>query len=333
MITLEPMPTVKDLAKLFHKIERLNSNAIYLNSGKSAIALLIKYFKNNGRIRDKNASVFVPKWIGSPVYQEIAGHAIPSGSAIGEHDIYLMYHQYGYSQNISRYMSAVRSTNPIIIEDCAHRIEGPVLSDRDVKESYSIFSYNKFLFCFLLGGIQTSDLECSVWLQQELDRSKYSVILNLFKLMDEILVHSQYFEKKDIFINYRKMTFSVYSSYPTAVNMAKSLKHRSLDSEIFRRTKIYSHLVSRLGPMQVLPECWAATSAPYAIPVRGNLQKLQKLQAMLGELKIRVPINNFDFNLNNLDPKFEKAIILPCHSQLGDATVDNIEKMTYKILA
>jgi len=333
MITLEPKPTVKDLAKLFHKLERMNSNPIYLNSGKSAIALLIKYFKSNGRIRDKNASVFVPKWIGSPVYQEIAGHAIPSGSANGEHDIYLMYHQYGFSQNISRYMSTVRSTNPIIIEDCAHRIEGPVLNDNYIKQSYSIFSYNKFFFCFLLGGIQTSDLMCTAWLQQELGRSKYSVLLNLFKVMDEILVHSQYFEKNDIFNDYRKMTFSIYSSYPKAVNVAINLKYLSINSEILRRTKIYTYLVNRLGPIQVLPECWASTSSPYAIPVRGNLEKLNKLQAMLRELKIRAPINNFDFNLNNLDPKFEKAIMLPCHSQLSDATVDNIEKMTYKILA
>ncbi|NDF03018.1 MAG: hypothetical protein EB067_06260 [Actinobacteria bacterium] len=329
MITLEPAPQLSKLATGLRRHSTFQSRLTYLNSGKSAISLLIEYFKFRGRIKDKNGSVFIPKWVGSPVYQEIAGSAIPSTSPEIAHDIYMMYHQYGFSQDIKKYISSMRSEQSIIIEDCAHRIEGPVLNETQREYHYSIFSFNKFHFCMLLGGIDTNDLDFSLWLNSFSKNFESSILLNLFKVADEFLVHSKNFNKSDPFSRIRKMTFSVYSSYPKALDTSVAIHEKNIERELVRRKNIYSYFAEKFGPAEILPKCWVTTYCPYAIPIKGPLKFLQEIQNILQTFEIRAPINHFDFNLNNLDPAYEKSLILPCHSQLTDVQVEFIRDLIF----
>ena len=329
MITLEPAPQLGKLITGLRNHSTFQSRLTYLNSGKSAISLLIKYFKFRGQIKDKNGSIFIPKWVGSPVYQEIAGSAIPSTSPEIAHDIYMMYHQYGFSQDIPRYISSMRSEQSIIVEDCAHRIEGPVLDETQTEYQYSIFSFNKFHFCMLLGGIDTNDPAFSPWLNLDPKKFESSILLNLFKTADEFLVHSKSFNDNDPFSSMRKMAFSIYSIYPKALDLSIAMHEKNIERELFRRKNIYSYFAEKFGPAEILPKCWATTYYPYAIPIKGPLKFLQEIQNMLQNFEIRAPINHFDFNLNNLDPAYEKSLILPCHSQLTDVQVEIIRHLIF----
>ena len=58
MITLEPAPQLGKLITGLRNHSTFQSRLKYLNSGKSAISLLIKYFKFRGQIKDKNGSNF-----------------------------------------------------------------------------------------------------------------------------------------------------------------------------------------------------------------------------------------------------------------------------------
>jgi len=327
MITLEPAPQLGKLMSGLRSHSKFESRLKYLNSGKSAISLLIEYFKFKGRIKDKNGSIFIPKWVGSPVYQEIAGSAIPSTSPEIAHDIYLMYHQYGFSQDIQKYISSMRSEKSIIVEDCAHRIEGPVLNENQTEYQYSIFSFNKFHFCMLLGGIDTNDLDFHAWLNSVPKKFESSILLNLFKIADEFLVHSKNFDDGDPLLRVRKMTFSIYSSYPKALGISVAMHEKNIDRELNRRKGIYSYFAEKFGPAEILPNSWVTTYCPYAIPIKGPLEFLREIQSTLQTIEIRAPINHFDFNLNNLDPAYEKSLILPCHSQLTDVQVEVIRDL------
>ena len=333
MITLEPIIQFVDIFNIKSENKINDSNVFYLNSGKASISFLLAYFKYKKILKDKNSSVFIPKWVGSPVYQEIAAQAMPSSSTEISHEIYMMYHQYGFSQNFSKYLSSIKSDNPIIIEDCAHRIEGAVINKGESIKSYAIYSYNKFLPCLLLGGIQTSDDELMDWLRIRMKSASGSIALNLFKFLDEQLVHSKYFEKKDIFSTARKMAFSVYSSYPRPLSHSISMFESGVQKELDVRKIIYKYISGKAGPLGLLPDCWESTEAPYAIPIRAEIGKLLSIQEELKNYNIRAPIYHFDYNLNNLNPRYEKALMLPCHSRVTDRNVNLLTEILARTLS
>jgi len=181
----------------------------------------------------------------------------------------------------------------------------------------------------LLGGIETDDPDFHVWLNSVCQQFKSSILLNLFKVVDELNVHSKIFESNDIFFRCRKMSFSIYSSYPKALRLAITMHEKNIDAEITKRKKIYLFLAEKFGPVEMLPSCWTTTNFPYAVPIKGPIQFLQEMQNILRTVGIRAPINHFDYNLNNLDPVYEKSLILPCHSQLTDVQVEFIRNTIY----
>lgn len=305
----------------------------YLNSGKSSFSVLIDYFKSIGIIKDKNASVFMPKWIGSPVYQEIAGKAIPSSSSQAQHDIYVMYHQYGFPQNVNAYLGEIKGKNPIIIEDCAHRIEGPVIDNTKHNiETYAIYSLTKFTFAFMLGGIYTTDKNFHQWISGWENGKKNSILMNLFKLIDEYHIRTRKFEKRDLYTKIRKMYFSIFNEYPRPLDISISLFKNNINDEVNRRTSIYKYITSQLSEFNILPENWDKVKSPYAIPLRINDEKTSKLLLSLNEMNIRANQYNFDYALNNLNPLFEKSLVIPCNSDLSDIQVELLcEKIVAQI--
>lgn len=327
MLTLEPRPKLNDVLKLrgeFNDRSLVNDNFLhYLSSGKAAISMLLDYFREYLGLINKNSSFFVPYWIGSPVYQEIASRVIPCAGNAQRCDIYLMYHQYGYRQDVSRYRERMVNPDAIIIEDLAHRIEGPVIDIHEhTNHHYAIYSFSKFTYCNMLGGVKSNDEKFHEWIYRK--RLKKSNLMNLFKLVDEINIRRINFEKLDPFLDIRKIYFSLFSTYARPIECSIKLYERKIQDEINERSRNYEIIKKLIREHEIFPNSNYDCNAPYAIPLRFNEAKIDHYRSKLFDIGIRAGKIHFDYNHNNLEPGFEKALLIPCHSQLK---LQQIEQM------
>ena len=92
------------------------------SSERASLDIVLSYFRESGHLDDKNSEVWVPKWIDTWVYNVIQKRCFPSIVPSESTKGVLIYHQFGYPQNIEKIMERARANNWFVIEDCAHAI-------------------------------------------------------------------------------------------------------------------------------------------------------------------------------------------------------------------
>ena len=122
MIYEVEQPTFFDLFGLGrpHTEDKLLDGITLLGSGKGALALVLRHLQKRGIIRSKLDEILVPDWLGYWVYNQIQSYAFPAKRLSDRTRAILVYHQYGFPQDMDKIMAAAREKNLIVIEDCAH---------------------------------------------------------------------------------------------------------------------------------------------------------------------------------------------------------------------
>nr|NQU89515.1 DegT/DnrJ/EryC1/StrS family aminotransferase [Bacteroidota bacterium] len=108
------------LHELFSEFDE--DQVFLVNSGKTAINLILSYYKEIGHLEDKNSEVWVPRWIGSWVYNIMQKNCFPSIVPSRSTKGVVIYHQYGYPQNLDKIIAIAKENDWFVIEDCAHAI-------------------------------------------------------------------------------------------------------------------------------------------------------------------------------------------------------------------
>jgi hypothetical protein len=130
----------------------LEKNIRYTFSGKSAISLVLKYFRNNGQLGNKAEQLLVPHWMGTWIYMTIHKFCFPTTTFNHKVKGIFVYHQWGFPQKMDEILKFCKDFNLFCVEDCAHAFDGYYKNKRlGTFGDTSIFSLSKY-FPSVVGG-------------------------------------------------------------------------------------------------------------------------------------------------------------------------------------
>lgn len=333
VIRVEPRPHFKDLFALgggsVARVGTLNGKTLhYMGSGKAAIAMVLEYLRGTRELPDKMAEVVVPAWIGNPVYHQVNWFGFPTLQAGPKARAIMIYHQYGFPQDMDRLLPFARERDLIVIEDCAHApdsaYKGQPLGSLG---RFAIYSFSKFAFCYALGGVAHTEPAFGDFIEQRLKSSSRTArrLINALKIVDEANFARRKPLASEAISVIRKAAYGVYGDAHDPSARAITLWRAKRDAEFKRRRELYAHFRQRTDSLGLCSHLEADGVTPYAIPARMAEDRLGVAVERLLEAGFRASINHFDFNRSLLEPDFRKTILLSCH---GDFTDEQFERMT-----
>jgi len=287
-----------------------------MGSGKASISIVLEYLRTTKELPDKMSEIIVPSWIGNPVYHQINWFGFPTLHYTKNTKAIMIYHQYGFPQDMDRLIKFAKDRNLIIIEDCAHaprsHYKGKICGSFG---RFSIYSFSKFCFCYALGGVSYKEEQFEQFMEDRLKTSsKLSrFLINFLKFVDETnLSHSKPLYSKEISV-LRKAAFGVYGDAHDPSNRSIMLWQDKRETELIRRKKYYQEFINKTRKHGICTHLESDGVIPYAIPIRFDEIKMGALVDKLLEIGIRTSINHFDFNRCHIDPDFRKTVLIPCH--------------------
>ena len=302
------------------------NNFMFTGSGKAALILILSFLKKSGILQSKMDSIIVPQWIGTAVSHSVLNEAFITSSFTGSEKAMLVYHQYGFPQNMDKVTNFCLDKKLIMIEDCAHTIQSnyngiPLGTFGD----FSIRSFSKFSFCFALGGLSFKDEDFLDFFQEKRKQSSYSLLflINAFKILDEFsLNHAVNFEKL------RRMLYSLYHEGIRNSRFAEKMFLSNFDNEINKRKRNYKYLRSSLNKYTFM-DSLEEDVVPYALPLMIRKNR-DKIISDLKEKKIECGEYWFDTNRFLIEPNFERCVLVPIHSNVKISTLDYITETIKK---
>jgi hypothetical protein len=312
------------------QLDFLPGGSLLTGSGKSAIYLVLSFLRRTGVLVDKSQAVLVPRFLGYWVYNTINAAAPCAPSDMPEVKVVLVYHQYGFPQDMDRIQEYASSRGLIVIEDCAHCLESFYRGTRcGTIGHYAIFSLSKFAPLSPAGALIGSR-ELMEYSETIMSRAPRWQIV--FKE-----VAKAFYESSDKYVNLGNRTAFLamsYSLYPSATSLgaaaAKKLERTDFKREVQIRKSFYTSLRVCAGRHGLCDHLEEEGVVPYIVPLKGDLNKLEKLQNLLSSRGVPSAFLHFDVARNLLSPRFVKCLCLPCDSsnivRHGTSILDTIEK-------
>lgn len=294
---------------------------LFVGSGKGALSLVLRYLIEKKIIINKLDEVMVADWVGFWVYNQIQPYAFPAKRFSERTKALLVYHQYGFPQDMDAIVAFARDKNLVIVEDCAHAVASaykgkPVGSFGD----FSIYSFSKWVFCFALGGAQAASDDFYTFSEKLMSRAPLGV--TFVKDAIKLLYEWSSFTGGDRLKRYATLLLAMsYATYGNALKpgrMAKKMFAGKIGPEIAVRRRRYSYFRSEVDHLGLCDHLETEGVVPYVIPIRCRAGKAEKLVDSLRADGIDTGLYNFDINRNLLSPRFVQCVWVPCHSGITE---------------
>jgi hypothetical protein len=330
---LNQAPTPNSLKKYFIPVsgQRFNSEANnfnYCGSGKAAISLILSYLNFIGVLENKMSPILVSKWMGVEVYGSITKHSFPTFDMCSKAKVIIVYHQYGFPQDMDRILDFAQSRKMIVIEDCAHSINSKYKGKKlGTIGDYSIYSFSKFVYCNVLGGVSSKNDDFSYFFNKRLNKSSkfLSFTVNLIKLLSSYNINRGGGRVISLDLT-RALTLMAYSQYTNSLIAPKgniNMFENQYNREISSRVTNYEYMKEKLSEYGVF-EYLNDDVTPYAIPLKIPSMSLHGVVNKLNMLGVETGVYNFDINRFMPEPNFIKTALVPCHSNLSRGIVDKM---------
>jgi hypothetical protein len=285
---------------------------VLTGSGKGALAAVLQYFRSAGRLENKNTPVMVPRWLGSWVYSVMLKWCFPDLVAGPRTAGLLVYHQYGYPQDIDALLGEASRRGWFVIEDCAHALRSYTRGQRlGLIGDAGILSFSKFFPSLTGGAVITRDLELATFVRRLRDASP-------------AWMSAACFFAKRVAIGpglapLVEMSYGIYDQAlaldpRAAAVVGDELRAGALDG----RDAIRDLYMTALGDLRCLPATDDAEVTPYVLPVLGERAALERLAARLREVGVRTGVYHFDVRRNHLEPDFHPCVWLPVHPAVSE---------------
>lgn len=306
-----------------------------VGSGKGAIALVLGYLSQKKIISNKLDEVMVADWIGYWVYNQIQAFAFSSKRFSERTKAILVYHQYGFPQDMDKILEFANDKKVIVIEDCAHALNSyykgkPVGSFGD----FAIYSFSKWFFCFALGGVKSKFEDFYTYAQDTISNIPFG--LTLLKDLSKFLFEQSTFSNSRLFRKYANlflnMSYSLYGEALRPSRLACRLLSCKIEQEIILRQKRYRYFLARTRHLGICNHLEVEGITPYAIPIYCSDTKNKALVRALRDKNITTGLYHFDINRNLLSPKFVQCVCIPCHRGISDRTFAAITDLVVKKL-
>ncbi|MDP2652256.1 MAG: DegT/DnrJ/EryC1/StrS family aminotransferase [bacterium] len=310
-------PTSSKIA-VFGDIE---DDITYTFSGKSALAMLLHYYRSAGVLRDRTDEILVPQWLGIPVYESIHKFCFPTTSYNDRVRGVLAYHQWGYPQHMDTLKKFCKGKGLFLIEDCAHSFESWFNGQRlGTFGDAAIFSLAKFFPSVMGGATYTTDATIRTFVARAIGNDDPILAKEFFDTRlafdrEPTDRHRVELEKSYIVYN-RALKCPEYS-------LAVARKETS-DGAMDMRKRHYTRYAKAFGSEEHLSELLKEQVVPWVVPLFFDEETCKSVAVALQSEGIEADVYHFDVNRNMLNPNFVPCVPVPCHQKMSDEEVDRV---------
>jgi hypothetical protein len=299
----------------------------FVGSGKAAIAAVLAHLREIGTLRNKMSEVFVPKWLGYPVYQAMTEYCFPTQNSRSESKVLLAYHQYGFPQDMQRVKEYADFRKMTLIEDCAHACDSSYQGRRlGTLGDYAVFSFSKFAFCAALGGVSSSSAQFAENLKLRMARASRTTTaaINCFRWLDELnAARARPFVPGWMTLK-RKMFFAAYGDSPRPAAASVRLWLTKREGELAARRANYRLILDAARSSGLCDGLEMEGVTPFVVPLFVPDERIEAAVGALAEIGVRTGSYLFDVNRFLVEPDFRRCVTIPCHSGVSP---DDVERM------
>jgi dTDP-4-amino-4,6-dideoxygalactose transaminase len=306
-----------------------DTKIILVDSGKAALAIVLDFFQKNGQITSEKNELLTPQWIGSWVYNIILKKCLPVNFPHKETAGIMIYHQYGYPQNMHQLLAESKRNNWFVIEDCAHSIKSFSNDQRlGLIGDAGIFSFSKFFPSQMGGAIVTKRKDLAKFAHAQATRhlSWTSSAAYWSKwLSTSNSLPSGLRKKANVIV---EMSYNTYDSGTQITKRVLEIVAQELaQGSLAIRKENAAYFANEL-PCSGLIEPAANTDiTPYVLPLFRDGSDLRHLQDRLRKINIDAGIYLFDSAQNMLNPVFKPCLRLPVHPGITPKIREQIVKV------
>lgn len=293
------------------------AEVVLTSSGRAAILL---YLTALGLDRYTNR-IAVPRMMSSCVLDAVIRRGFPiDAEGAPRADATILYHQYGIPQP--------GGTSDNMIEDVCHSFFSTTRSgSRDWRGDVAVFSLPKFFRLTGMGGglILVRGTFAGCLRQMRDEASQDSVADNQLRVL-----HSGNLAQPAIELVYLSRLLNPRLFDHETGGMPATLPAIRRVGE--KRQSIMEQLLDVLG-QDALPAGWPGLLRrvlPFALPVFGDIPRLKRLDAMLGEIGVKAGIYKIDVARNMASPRYQSAVLVPCHHEISASTLGGMARLLEK---
>jgi len=285
-------------------------------SGKTALAIMLEYFRNIKKLEDKTAEVLVPSWLGQWVYMAMLSQTFPTREFNPRVRGLIMYHQWGFPQRAESILRFAKERDLFVIEDCAHAFEGCYKGQRlGTFGDAAIFSMAKFFPCVVGGAVYSKDSSIQEFLKHRVKKAG--------TLENEMFREREAFDRDPHSCNIAQQ-YAVYPELGGCVPEALDIVRQSIVGGALQERK---ENVQRLrSELQLEDEFGLFEDGvlPWVVPFFFERETMLRIVQVLRANDIEAGIFHFDVNRNMLDSDYRECIALPCHDGITETEMQNI---------
>lgn len=308
-------------------LEHVPSKVLYTGSGRAALRIILEYLKSK-RFLETNDQILVPLWMCQSVLYTMQRFCFPTISLNKNIKGILVYHQYGYPQNMDEICEYCDENNLFIIEDCANVYDSSY--KRKQLGTYglgSIFSFPKIFPSIYGGALTTNNTELYDFGKKRILESNKNLSHLTYgsRILYECLKDS--FLKNQV-SSFQEMSYTQTDSVLNIKDISLNIINKQLiDGAMKKRKENYQFVLNYFNDT---PEYFEGLERediiPYIVPLFDEEKNLKVIEQKLNEINIKTGIYHFDINRNVLNPNFKKCLWIPIHQGINLKTMELICK-------
>jgi hypothetical protein len=220
---------------------------------------------------------------------------------------------------MDRVQDIADSRGVVLVEDCAHacasQYKGRALGSFG---EFTLYSFSKFAFCFVLGGVTGRDAGFSPYVEPIIERAPLLARwgINGFKAIYEANGRFDRPKATRLMQCGMAMAYSLYGLQtapgPSAVGLWLSKKTRELQA----RKDNYALLRQEADRWGLCDDLETTGVVPYAVPLAVNGDKAPTLVARLRDCGIEAGLRRFDQARCVFEPNWRSCVLVPIHSDM-----------------
>ena len=309
---------------VLYKATPIDYPTYFLNtaSARAATLIILKYFKKTGIIKDNNSLIMVPKWLCQTYVQLFRKHCSPILTYAPSIKAAVIFHQYGFPQDMNEIMDYCDRMNISIIEDCAHAFECYYKGKRlGTFGLASVFSFPKLFPSIVGGGLATSNEELYEFAITE----SIKIHSRWISFLYNIPLYKTIFKKPKSNIFWTSMVHGC-AEYAQQMNIlslkivSNEIRNKALD----KRRENYLFVLDYFKETEFFSDLERDGVCPYVVPLITDEKKLKKMTNSLLEKNVYTGIYHFDVNRNLFNPYYKKCIWVPVHQGLDTGKMEEI---------
>lgn len=287
-------------------------NTQYVFSGKSAIALILRYLRREGVLADKSEQVLVPEWLGTWVYMTMQNYCFPTTVMNKKVRAMMVYHQWGFPQKMEKITAFAHKHKLFVIEDCAHTIDSTYKGRQTgTFGDVSVWSFSKFFSVLVGGGLSTKNKKLRQFVTNEYHHHDKKLERKAMKGLREGGI-----EIARAYAIYNQLT-----ECPAGVKSRALQEYKEGSAE--KRRRNFALLREALWGKEEEKLLEYSEVVPWMVPLFAGA-KNKKIADALCRVGFESGVYRFDINRTVLGPRFVECVALPCHQKLTERDIERV---------